>query len=126
VKRVLGLLIGAAALVGAIVVLMDATQNRPDEVRAGSMTTVTFEVDTRDVQRGEPAAANALWAVCAGTVGGDVSLPVEVGDAWQVTIEPAIGEHGENRLVGCLEDVTIDRVMGHVVALEHGSGGGAS
>ena len=74
---------------------------------------------TRDVQRGEPAAAAALWAVCAGTVGGEVSaVPTSDGDAWRVTIAPAIGEHGENRLVGCLEDVTIDRVIGDVVAIE--------
>ena len=35
-----------------------------------------------------------------------------------MTITPAIGEHGENRLVGCLEDLTIDRVIGDVVAIE--------
>ena len=56
--------------------------------------------------------------MCAGTVGGEVSTaPVAVADRWQVTIEPAIGEHGENRLVGCLEDLTIDRVIGDVVAV---------
>ena len=34
-----------------------------------------------------------------------------------MTIEPAIGEHGENRLVGCIEDVTLDRVKGQVVTV---------
>ena len=64
--------------------MAEVTQNRPDEVRAGSQTTVTFTVATRDVQRGEPAAAAALWAVCAGTVGGEVSpAPDRAGDAWR-------------------------------------------
>ena len=117
-KRAVALLLGAALLVGTIMAMMEATQNRPDEVRAGTLTTVTFDVSTREVERGEPAAANALWAVCAGTVSGAVSTPVEIDGAWQVTIEPAIGEHGENRLVGCLEDVTIDRVIGRVLAVE--------
>ena len=31
-----------------------------------------------------------------------------------MTITPALGEHGRKRLEGCLEDVTLDRVIGHV------------
>ncbi len=117
-KRVVRLVVVLVAIAGLVVGMAELTQNRPDVVRAGSRTTVSFTVDTRDVQRGDPAAAAALWAVCAGTVGGEVSTtPVAVADRWQVTIEPAIGEHGENRLVGCLEDLTIDRVIGDVVAV---------
>jgi hypothetical protein len=118
VRTVVGVLVGVAALVGLLLGMAELTQNRPDVVRDGSRTTVTFEVATRDVERGEPAAAAALWAVCAGTVGGEVSaVPSSAGCAWRVTIAPAIGEHGENRLVGCLEDLTVDRVIGDVVAV---------
>ena len=118
-KRAIGFVVGLVALAALVFGMAEVTQNRPDEVRAGSQTTVTFTVATRDVQRGEPAAAGALWAVCAGTVGGEVSLaPDRVDESWQVTITPAIGEHGENRLVGCLEDLTVDRVVGDVVAIE--------
>src|SRR5690606_13363 len=105
------------ALVVGLVALADLTQNRPDEVRPGSVTTMTFRVTTRDVQRGDDAAAATLWAVCAGTVGGSITSPVAVGDAYAVTISPAIGEHGRKRLTGCIEDVTVDRVKGHVVSL---------
>jgi hypothetical protein len=111
----------AVAVMGAlgIVGLAELTQNRPDPVAAGSATFVTFDVDTRDYQRGDGAAAQALWAVCSATVGGDVSgvpTPAEgvVDDGYTVTISPAIGENGRKRLVGCLEDATLDRVMGHV------------
>jgi hypothetical protein len=126
VKTLVKVVVGLGVLAVVVIGMMEATQNRPDEVREGTITEVTFEVSTRSVERGEPFAAAALWAVCAGTVSGDVTSPVPAGDAWRVTIEPAIGEHGENRLVGCLEDVTIDRVMGRVVSLESSSAASAS
>jgi hypothetical protein len=127
----------AVAVMGAmgIVGLAELTQNRPDPVEAGSATVVTFEVDTRDYQRGDAAAAQGLWAVCSATVGGDVSgvpTPAEEavdddpvlgdhgmagGTGYTVTISPAIGENGRKRLAGCLEDVTLDRVMGHVQSI---------
>jgi hypothetical protein len=57
--------------------------------------------------------------VCSATVGGEVSgVPAPAGDmvddGYTVSISPAIGENGRKRLVGCLEDATLDRVMGHV------------
>ena len=98
--------------------MREMTQNRPDACASARSTTVDFRVSERDFQRGEPAAAAALWAVCSATVPGDVVPPPSPSTAtWRVTIEPAIGEHGEKRLVGCLEDVTIDRVVGHVLSL---------
>ena len=117
-KRVLATVALLAALVVGIVVMADATQNRPDVRPEGSMTTVDFTVSTRDYQRGETAAATALWSVCSATIGGTVSpLPEPIGDSWRVTIAPQVGEHGRSRLVGCLEDVTLDRVLGDVVSL---------
>lgn len=106
------------ALVAGVAVMREATQNRPDIVAAGSVTTIDFDVATSRFQRGEPAAAIALWSVCSSTVPGTVSaVPEAHDDAWRVTVSPSIGEHGENRLLGCLEDVTIDRVLGDVLAI---------
>lgn len=106
------------ALGGGINLMMEATQNRPDARVPGSVTTVEFEVSTNGYHRGDAGAATALWAVCSATVGGQVSPVSEAdGDRWRVTVEPAIGEHGENRLVGCIEDVTLDRVIGDVTSL---------
>lgn len=111
----------AVAVLGTlgIIGLAELTQNRPDPTEAGSATVVNFDVDTRDYERGEGAAAQALWAVCSATVAGDVSgVPAPpadtVGDGYAVSISPAIGENGRKRLVGCLEDATLDRVVGHV------------
>jgi hypothetical protein len=118
VKRFVATVAVLAAIAGGIVAMAELTQNRPDVVVEDSETTIDFTVDTRRYDRGEPFAATALWAVCAATVDGAVSpAPVAHAGAWRVTVSPAIGEHGENRLVGCLEDATIDRVLGDVVAL---------
>jgi hypothetical protein len=111
-----------AAVIGAAVAgvlgLASLTQNRPDVAVPGSETTLDFRVSTKDYQRGPSAAATALWAVCSASVDGEVSaMPVAVGDAWRVTVTPAIGEHGQKRLLGCLEDLTLDRVLGEVVSV---------
>ncbi len=109
------------ALGGGIFLLREATQNRPDPVLDGSRTTIEFTVDTHTRRRGEEAAASALWAVCAATVSGQITpVPLAAGDdGWRVTIEPALGRHGHARVVGCLEDLTVDRVVGRVTSLRH-------
>lgn len=109
----------AAALVLGIGAMADATQNRPDVVDPDSSTTLVFDVGTRRYTGGDDAAALALWAVCASTVGDNevVAGPAPVADGWSVTLEPALGEHSRKRLAGCLEDGTIDRVRGHVRSL---------
>jgi hypothetical protein len=114
----------AVAVMGilGVIGLANLTQNRPDPVEAGTATFVTFDVATRDYQRGDGAAAQALWAVCSATVGGEVTGPATpaegtVDAGYTVSISPAIGENGRKRLVGCLEDATLDRVMGHVESI---------
>jgi hypothetical protein len=119
-RRLVAFLAVAVALVVGVKVLMEATQNRPDTPAAGSSSTIEFTVSADNFQRGEAAAADALWAVCASTVDGDVSTrPQPVGPAWRVSISPALGEHGEKRLVGCLEDLTVDRAVGRVQSVHH-------
>ena len=48
---------------------------------------------------------------------GSKTAVTETGEHFTVTISPAFGENGRKRLTGCLEDATVDRVMGHVVEL---------
>jgi hypothetical protein len=100
--------------------LRELTQNRPDTLVQGTETVIELDVATRDYPRTETAAVQALWAVCAATIPGDVTGPVaSAGDdgPWTVTISPAIGENGRKRLLGCLEDSTLDRVIGHVESI---------
>jgi hypothetical protein len=117
--KALGVVVLAVATGAGIVGLAELTQNRPDPVDAGSSTVVAFDVATRGYRGGEDAAAQALWAVCAATVPGEVTAPSAAAGDYEVTITPAIGENGRKRLVGCLEDGTLDRVMGHVSDMSH-------
>jgi hypothetical protein len=122
VKTLVGLVLAVLATLG-VLGLAELTQNRPDPVEAGTSTEVVYVVATRDYQRGDDAAAQALWALCSSTVGGDVTIPVassapDGSGAYSVTISPAIGENGRKRLTGCIEDATLDRVIGHVRSLD--------
>jgi hypothetical protein len=119
VVRLLAGVLAVALLVIGIDTLSDATQNRPDDVEAGTRSTVEFDVTLRHRNRSDAAAADTLWSVCAGTITHATTLsgPAAVGDTWKVTVEPALGEHSRRRLVGCLEDATIDGVLGRVLDL---------
>ena len=118
-KRLIAQLVIAVAGIVGVFAMMEATQNRPDDPPPGSSSTLAFTVSTRDFPGGEQTAARTLMAVCAMTVD-DATItvpapaPEAADDAWHVTITPALGEHGRKRLEGCLEDVTLDRVIGHV------------
>ena len=118
-KRTIGYVALALALFASVQLIMKATKDGLDQRAAHSLSVIEFTVDANDKQGGEPAAADALWTVCSPTVDGAVSpRPQAIGDAWRVTVAPAIGEHGRKRLVGCLEDMTIERVLGHVRSIE--------
>jgi hypothetical protein len=109
------------ALVAAVVVTIDAvgdlTQSRPEPRVEGTTTTITFTVDTRSFRQSDDVAAQALWSVCSTTVTGEFGAPERVGDSerWAATVSPALGETGRTKIVGCLEDLTIERVLGDVV-----------
>ena len=119
--KAVGVLVLAVTGVIGVNGLADLTQNRPDPVVDGSSTVVTFDVGTRDYNGSDVEAAHALWAVCAATVSGDTTGPTatDTGD-FTVSISPAIGANGRKRLLGCLQDGTLDRVQGHVEAVSSG------
>lgn len=103
----------------AVDALGDLTQSRPDHRVPGSFTTLRYSVETRGYRRGETAAAEALWAVCMANARGEVTGgPRRAGDAYEVEITPALGKNSRKRLVGCLEDATLDRVLADVIAVE--------
>lgn len=99
--------------------LSDLTQSRPDPVRADSVTELVVAVNEDRFGPGQDAAADALWAVCAAqtsarVVGVDDGLESLGGGSYRVRLQPALGHHSELKLVGCLEDLTIDRVLADV------------
>jgi hypothetical protein len=122
-KKLLAVLATAVVLVlGTIGVdeLSDLTQTRPDPVDPSRSSIVVFTVDTQAYDGTVAEAAAAQWGVCAGTVGGETSAsaPDPLADGhFQVTVTPAIGPRGEQRLRGCLNDAAVDRVMSSFVSI---------
>jgi hypothetical protein len=120
VKAVAALVLAVVAVVG-VSSLADLTQNRPDPVVDGSSTVLTYDVGTRNYNGTDDEAAQALWAVCAATVSGRTSGPTALANGhFSVSISPAIGTNGHKRLLGCLQDGTLDRVQGHVTSVSSG------
>jgi hypothetical protein len=119
IRRIVVPLVILVVTVVGIGALRELTQNRPDAVVDGTSTTIEFDVATRDYSRGDDDAAAALWALCSATVAGQVTVPAASLNGYSVSVVPALGEHGENRLVGCLEDATLDRVLGDVSSIAH-------
>lgn len=114
--------LGLAAWV-AVDAMGDAFQTRPDHVPPGLSSEVMLEVRENGYLQPLEDGARNLWAACAGTTSRDVVVDesfveVEPG-TFRVVVEPALGEHGQERLVGCLEDLTVERLRGNVVSVRH-------
>jgi hypothetical protein len=107
-------------VVGAVTVeeLGDLTQTRSDPVDPQSRSEIVLEVHTRRYHQPADDAARNLWAACSGTTTRRlVADPgfVPVGDDQvRFSVAPGLGEHAKRRLVGCLQDTTIDRIKGNV------------
>jgi hypothetical protein len=117
-KRVLVVLAVVAAVAIAVDVLGDMTQSRPDKVNEDAVTEVIMRVDEDRFGFGRDAAADALWSVCwamtSSRMEGDGRLE-SLGDGrYRAVLRPAVGHHDERQLVGCLEDLTVDRVLADV------------
>ena len=120
-KRVLAATVGIGLAVVLLFAVAEATQNRHDTDRHDGTSTVVMHVSTKRGFAYE-AAAHSLWAACQTTVLSNrlaslTALP-EPGIV-VLTVEPALGEHAQRRLVGCLEDATVDLVSAQVHSVVH-------
>lgn len=115
---VLGVLLVVGGLLSADR-LGDAFQTRPDPLRHGEQTEIVFDVERHRYRQDDLTAAHALWATCASTVSNRPVVPLERVEPgrFRLVVEPALGEHARERVVGCLRDLTVDRVRGQVVSV---------
>jgi hypothetical protein len=106
--------LGFLALV-TVNTVADNTQDRPDPPMTGQ-SVVTMEVTRRFSSRGVTETAEALFVVCRHTIPHSRQLSgfAVDGRLATITITPAIGEHAERRLIGCLQDANFDRVSASV------------
>jgi hypothetical protein len=102
----------------AVDFLGDLTQSRPDERNFAADTELVLAVDQDRFNGGLDNAAAALWAVCSGQTTSRVvdgaGLEHLGAGRYRVMLRPAVGEGEQRKLVGCLEDFTVDRVTGNV------------
>lgn len=120
-KRLVAAVVAIAVTVGGIWALAEVTQNRPDVIEEGSSTELVVSVRTRE-GAGLVRHAERLWAVCSGTARGIHLVGDMVGHGgglFQLTLSPALGEHTRRRLVGCLEDFTLDGLKGSVRSVDY-------
>jgi hypothetical protein len=114
VRVVVALALALAAFFG-FDVLEDALETHADVLEPGTRS--ALEVDVRVARGPRDAAAAALVAACAWTVPDHtVTFQGPVGDdgRYALDVEPALGTYGRRKLVGCLEDGTLDRVWADV------------
>jgi hypothetical protein len=118
------LVIGAVITVGAVGgvdVLGDLTQTRPDQSDRDGATQIDLAIDAKPGAGNLHFVADGLWGSCQGTVKRRLQADGWVETApgrFRGTVYPALGEHARQRLTGCLEDATLDRVIADVVKME--------
>jgi hypothetical protein len=102
--------------------LADQHQTRPERVPLGSTSEVVFDVEMADgYHQTIDVAAQALYAACAGTTTRtlveDEGFRQVAPGRFRFVVEPALGDNNELKLTGCLQDLTVDRVLGNVVSV---------
>ncbi|MGP4113559.1 hypothetical protein ACTWP5_21945 [Streptomyces sp. 4N509B] len=108
------------ACVGLVVGLAGLTQTAPPR-RGGdhTATTVLFTLDSRGLPAGQAElAARQQWERCRDATSiplAQAGMTVLDDNLYAATIHPSLSEHDETRLLGCLQDATIDRVQLHVI-----------
>ncbi|MDT0318267.1 hypothetical protein [Streptomyces millisiae] len=118
--RAAGLLLVALAGLGLFEALAELTETRPPERGAETATSVLFRVEGNGVDGDRVAlAARQLWERCRDST----AVPLEraglaaLGDdgLFAATTYPSLSDHDTHRLLGCLEDASVDRVRLRIV-----------
>ena len=114
----------AVATAGAVDFVADRTQTRPDVIAAGVETEIELELYGELAGRDPERTFAHLWSMCTGPhVFRSRQLPPpEVehgphGHFW-LQIPTHVGDHAMDRLRGCLNDATLDKVRSRVLRVE--------
>jgi len=106
---------------GGVLVLMSLTQDRTDPVAGVGSTSLVLEIAQRRSTRAVEDVATALWVACRSRVPRNVTLRrvarMRAGSQVEMLLDRPTGEFARRRLVGCIEDATLDRVQATVVSV---------
>jgi hypothetical protein len=114
----------AVAVTGIVVVLMALTQNRADLPSGAGTTTLELSLVQRRPARPAMEVGTALAVACRSRLSGGTDLAALASggtDRVTLVVDHPLGEFTRRRLVGCLEDATLDRVQATVVTLRSGT-----
>lgn len=100
--------------------LRDLTQTRLDDITRPGSSTIVIGVEQR--RTADPAIdiVTGLWSACRSRLPGGIGVTdvVPTGpDEAALTIDRALGRSGRLRIVGCIEDRTLDLVRADVRSL---------
>ncbi len=110
-----------AAVAIGINAVREATMTTPEPVETDSALVVVLDVDTREAFGSISQLVEALYVACRVRLPDEtraVEITETVDGAGRLVVAPAIGPTGQRRLIGCLEDATIDRVNAEVLSVE--------
>ena len=102
--------------------LMDHTLSRHQDVPPGSELVVELKIATHSgAEAGKEEIAEALIVACQLEVRGSVrpdTIQTIVEGHYRFVMRPGLDESDRRQLVGCLQDMRIDNVLGDVVSME--------
>jgi len=118
--------LAAAVLVTmTILALRDLTQTRLEDLTRPGSSSIVIGVEQRRTEDPAVDIVAGLWSACRSRLPGGirVSRIIPTGpDEAMLVIDRALGRSGRLRIVGCIEDLTLDLVRADVVAFEASPG----
>ncbi|MET0903384.1 MAG: hypothetical protein ABWZ52_09095 [Acidimicrobiales bacterium] len=115
------LLVGATLAAVSLDFIADRIQSRSDERSPGVQTVIGLELRGATALSHPERAVDELWTTCTSTnvfrrrMIPEPQITHFPGGAAHVVVPEDLGEHGTARLVGCLNDATLDKVQASVV-----------
>lgn len=120
--KVIGVIVGLASAVVAVVMLRDATLSTHQDVDAASRIELVMHVSTSGGEPGQTLEemAEALVLMCRLEVSSDPVTPLEeLGNGrFRMVLAPSMDDTDQRQFRGCLEDWVIDHVRSDVERLE--------
>ena len=117
-KALLAVLL-AAATVGAIVALREATMTRHTPMDPSTEMELVLQASTNVPGADVDEMVEALFVSCQLQVSTNPTGPPTPlgGDTYLLGMRPALDESDQRQLVGCLEDAVLDRLQASVVSI---------
>ena len=118
------LIVGATLAAFSLDFLADRIQTRADVRSPDVQTVIDLELRGKIALSKPERVVDELWTTCTSTnVFRHREIPepqvtYSTGGAVQLVVPVDLGEHGTDRLVGCLNDATLDKVQARVLAVD--------